>query len=51
MEFTQRKYREYMREFQVSLGLTREELEIVWYDEGTFDEQTISSGFDSLSHF
>jgi hypothetical protein len=49
--FTQRQYRAQVRQFQASLGLAREELEIVWYDEGAFDEQTIGSGFDSLSHF
>jgi hypothetical protein len=45
------KYRDAMRQFQESLGLTREELEVAWYHEGTPDEKTISSGFDLLSRF
>jgi hypothetical protein len=47
----QRKYRSQMRRFCDSLGLTGEELEVAWYEDGVPDEQTIGSGFDSLSHF
>jgi hypothetical protein len=49
--FVRRKYRDALRHFRESLGLTREELEVAWYDEGTPDEQTIHSGFDLLSRF
>jgi hypothetical protein len=49
--FSLRKYRGEMRRFLESLGLTREEVEVAWYDEGTPDERTIASGFDLLSHF
>jgi hypothetical protein len=49
--FALRKYRGKMRQFRESLGLTGEELEVAWYDEGTPDERTITSGFDLLSHF
>jgi hypothetical protein len=45
-----RKYRGAMRQFRDSLGLTSEEVEVAWYDEGIPDEQTVASGFDSLSH-
>jgi hypothetical protein len=49
--FALRKYRDAMRQFRESLGLTREELEVAWYEEGALDEKTISSGFDLLSRF
>jgi hypothetical protein len=48
--FALRKYRVAMQQFGQSLGLTREELEVRWYEEGTPDEHTISSSFDLLSH-
>jgi hypothetical protein len=49
--FALRKYRHAMRRFLESLGLTSEELEVGWYDEGSPDEHTIDSGFDLLSRF
>jgi hypothetical protein len=49
--FAPRKYHGAMRQFRESLGLTCEELEVAWYDEGTPDERSIASGFDLLSHF
>jgi hypothetical protein len=49
--FALRKYRGEMRWFRESLGLTAEEVEVAWYDEGTPDERTVASGFDLLSHF
>jgi hypothetical protein len=49
--FALREYRSAMRQFRDSLGLTSEELEIAWYNEGLPDEGTISRSFDSLSHF
>jgi hypothetical protein len=48
--FVLRKYRSAVQQFRESLGLTREELEMAWYDTGTPDEQTIHSSFLSLSH-
>jgi hypothetical protein len=49
--FALRKYWAEMRRFQESLGLTGEELEVAWYDEGAPDEGSIATGFDSLSRF
>lgn len=49
--FALRAYRDAMRQFRDSLGLTREELEIAWYEEGTPNEQTVGSSFDLLSRF
>jgi hypothetical protein len=46
-----RKYRRAMQEFRESLGLSSEEVEVAWYDDDVPDGQTVSSGFDSLSHF
>jgi hypothetical protein len=40
-----------MRQFRDSLGLTREELEVAWYEDGSPDEKTICSSFDLLSRF
>jgi hypothetical protein len=49
--FVLRKYRHAMYEFCASLGLTREELEVAWYDAGDPDELTVDSGFSSLSRY
>jgi hypothetical protein len=49
--FALREYRDAMQQFCKSLGLTREELEVAWYDDGSPDEKTIETGFDLLSHF
>jgi hypothetical protein len=49
--FVLRKYGAAMLQFRESLGLTREELEVAWYDEGMPDDMMVSSGFDSLSRF
>jgi hypothetical protein len=49
--FALREYRDAMRQFRDSLGLTREELEVAWYDDGAPDGKTIASGFDLLSRF
>jgi hypothetical protein len=51
MGFTLREYRDHMRQFCESLGLTREEIEVAWYDDGGPDEQTVHSFFDLLSRF
>ncbi len=47
--FVLRQYRPVIGQFRESLGLTREELEVAWYDEGTPDEETMDTGFDLLS--
>jgi hypothetical protein len=47
--FALRRHRGALRRFPESLGLTREELEFAWYDEGLPDEQTVESSFDSLA--
>jgi hypothetical protein len=47
--FALRKYRAWMQQFPDSLGLTSEEQEFAWYDEGLPDEQTISNSFDRLA--
>jgi hypothetical protein len=49
--FALREYRDAMRQFRDSLGLTREELEVAWYEDGAPDEKSITSGFDLLSRF
>src|SRR5205814_8832893 len=49
--FALRRYWAAMQQFRESLGLTREELEVAWYDRGTPDEQTMASGFDLFSRF
>jgi hypothetical protein len=46
-----RKHRGAMEQFRESLGLTGEELEVAWYDDGVPDGHTIASGFDLLSRF
>jgi hypothetical protein len=48
---TQRQYREAMRQFRDSLGFTREEVEVVWYDQDTPDEVSVSHSFLSLTRF
>jgi len=47
--FARRKYRAAMQQFGQSLGLTQEELEVCWHEEGAPDEVSISSSFDLLS--
>jgi hypothetical protein len=49
--FALREYREPIRDFRMALGLTREELEVAWYDYGTPDERTIDTGFGLLTTF
>jgi hypothetical protein len=45
------KYRAAVRQFQESLGLTCEEVEVAWHDDVVPDGRSIVSGFDLLSHF
>jgi hypothetical protein len=49
--FALRKYRAWMQQFPDALGLTAEEQEFAWYDEGLPDEQTVGDSFESLSMF
>jgi hypothetical protein len=49
--FSPLRRRAEMAWFQESLGLTREEMEVAWYDDGAPDARTIDRSFDSLSHF
>jgi hypothetical protein len=46
--FVLRQYQAAMWQFRESLGLTGEELEVAWYDEGTPSEQEIRTGFELL---
>jgi len=46
--FVLRQYRAAMDQFRDSLGLTGEELQVAWYDQGTPDEQMVRTGFEIL---
>jgi hypothetical protein len=46
-----RKHRAAMQQFRDSLGLSREEVEVAWYDDRVPDGRTVASSFDSLSRF
>ena len=44
-------YRSAMTAFRESLGLTQDEVEVVWYEENLPEAITIASGFESLTCF